>query len=78
MTTKLTEEQFLQKPPQYDRTPRPYPVITQPVVTRPVVIETSPGGCNCAQDSGFEQKIKENPLIFVLGALLVGYLLAKN
>lgn len=64
-------------PKMFDRTPRQYPV----VVPRPVVIESSPSTCNCqqqTQSSGFEQKIKENPLFFVLGALLVGYLLAKN
>lgn len=62
----------------FDGTPRQYPV----VVPRPVVIETTTTpACNCqsqAVGSGFEQKIKENPLFFVLGALLVGYLLAKN
>lgn len=61
----------------FDGTPRQYPV----VVPRPVVIETTPNTCNCqsqSQGSGFEQRIKENPLFFVLGALLVGYLLAKN
>ena len=48
------------------------------VVERPVVIDRTSGSCNCNAGSGFEQKIKENPMVFVLGALLVGYLLAKS
>ncbi len=57
---------------------RPYQVAPAPVAL-PVVIERpSASNCNCATGSGFESKIKENPMIFVLGALLVGYLLAKN
>lgn len=56
------------------RPAQPYPL----PVTVPVVVERPASSCNCASGSGFEQKIKENPMIFVLGALLVGYLLAKN
>ena len=56
---------------------RPRPVVTAPVAY-PVVIERATNGCSCATGSGFEQKIKENPMFFVLGALLVGYLLAKH
>lgn len=44
----------------------------------PVVIDKSPAACSCQAGNGFEQKIKENPLVFVLGAALIGYLLAKN
>jgi RNA polymerase II transcription initiation/nucleotide excision repair factor TFIIH, subunit SSL1 len=47
----------------------------------PVVVETPASDCACHQSgagSGFEQKIKENPVVFVVGALLAGYLLAKN
>lgn len=54
------------------RLPVPYTV--------PVVVER-PTACNCQTGNGlggFEQKIKENPLVFVLGAALIGYLLAKN
>jgi len=37
-------------------------------------------GCQCkrGQDNGLVQKIKENPVVFVVGALLAGYLLAKK
>lgn len=45
----------------------------------PVQVETvTPGGCGCKSGSDFEQKIKENPIVFVFGALLVGYLVAKK
>lgn len=59
------------------------PVVREPRVPRPVIVPVAvetpvATSCNCATGSGFEQKIKENPLLFVLGALLIGYLLAKN
>lgn len=59
------------------RYPYPYPAgFTADYA--PVVVEKSGSDCSCGTGSGFEQKIKENPLVFVIGALLVGYLFAKN
>lgn len=60
----------------FDRTPRPYPL--KPYIQPSVVVQT-PGNCSCNQSaSGFEAKIKENPLLFVIGALALGYFLAKK
>jgi len=64
---------------------RDYPalpvVFPRPAVKPPIVINTPPpSSCSCqqAQGSGFEQKIKENPLVFIIGALALGYFLAKK
>lgn len=38
-------------------------------------------GCGCHAKNGsnqLEQKIKDNPLLFVFGALAIGYLIAKR
>lgn len=53
---------------------------TMPItpVVQPVVVDRSNCSCQQTETSGFEQKIKENPLLFVLGALAVGYFLAKK
>lgn len=67
------------------QTALPYPrrtAIARPLaVPVPVVVEQAGSNCNC-QSAGvtgsFEQKIKENPLVFVLGALALGYFLAKK
>jgi len=34
--------------------------------------------CQCKAGSQLEQKIKENPLVFVLGALALGLVLGKK
>lgn len=39
---------------------------------------TLDSGCSCKNGDGLAAKIKENPLVFVIGALAVGYLLAKK
>lgn len=53
------------------------PVVKPPVIQPQVV--TMPQSCSCnSSGSGFEQKIKENPLLFVLGAVALGYFLAKK
>lgn len=48
----------------------------------PVVVETADSGCSCkagsSGGSSLEAKIKENPLVFLVGALLTGWLLAKK
>ncbi len=60
---------------------RPRPVIKPPVYV-PQIVTALPQPCaDCAANhsgSGFEQKIKENPVLFLIGALVVGYLLAKK
>ena len=58
----------------------PYPQPKLPVAVSPYPVVVTPGatGCNCATGTGFEQKIKENPFVFVLGALVIGYLLSKK
>jgi hypothetical protein len=56
------------------RYPYPYPVNYGS--DYPVVV--SQDDCQCKAGSGFEQKIKENPLVFLVGALFVGFLLAKK
>ncbi len=43
-----------------------------------VVVAKSEGDCSCSSGNQIEQKIKENPILFVVGALLAGYLLAKK
>lgn len=61
------------------RYPYPYPVNL--ASDYPVAVANAGTGCTCdtGADSGdISQKIKENPLVFVVGALLVGYLLAKK
>jgi len=73
VTPEITSQPYERKYPDRMSVPAAVPAV------RPVIIETTaPSSCSCATGSGFEQKIKENPMFFVLGALLVGYLLAKH
>lgn len=83
----MADSTFL-KPPMFDRTSQPYPV-TSPAMPyppssaiskpQPPILVQTPGNCSCDQGgSGFEAKIKENPLLFVIGAVVLGYFLAKK
>ncbi len=55
----------------------PQPPIYKPLVT-PITVTSAPSSCQCQSGSGFEQKIKENPMLFIIGALAIGYFLAKK
>ena len=66
---------------RYRNYPYTYPVSYYGGGYDRVVVAAVPNGesCSCkAGGSAIEQKIKENPVLFVAGALLVGYLLAKK
>lgn len=58
--------------------PRVYPYPALYPVESPVYVDASEGSCGCKSGNQIEQKIKENPLLFVLGALAVGYFIAKR
>lgn len=58
------------------RYPYPYPVGFASDYS--VVVEKPEGSCGCEAGGELTQKIKQNPLVFVVGALFVGYLLAKK
>ncbi len=64
--------------PQYRRRFRRYPGYASVYPVAPVVVESASDGCACHSGSQLEQKIKENPLVFVLGALALGWLIARK
>lgn len=81
MATQPIDEVFLTKPPQYDPTSRRYPMVPKPPVQVGAPAPAPAVTCACDQSgtqSGFEQKIKENPVLFIIGALALGYFLAKK
>lgn len=56
------------------RYPYPYPV----AASYPDTVVVDGSDCQCNAGSDIERKIKENPLVVVVAALFVGWLLGKK